>query len=102
MKNFLRLASIIFVMSLAKLSTAQTYCEYSIGFAWCGTGWEIDDITIGAFSQLNSGCNSGPYHKGTATTITVAKGTPASFTSGSEAVILACSTQVLPVLLAKI
>ena len=52
MRNYLRLLVVLLGFGMSQAANAQTYCEYSIGFAWCGTGWEIDDITIGTFNEL--------------------------------------------------
>ncbi len=67
-------------------ANAQTYCEYLFGFAWCGPGWAIDDITFGSFTESNSACNSGPYSNQTSTVITVNKGTPIPFSLGTGGV----------------
>ena len=92
MKKWITLQASLLMFSTLIFTTtvsAQTYCEYLFGFAWCSPGWEIDDITIGAFSESNSGCNnSAPYFNNTTSTIYLNKGsgTPFSLSSGGTAV----------------
>ena len=89
MKNVLRFALMAFGLSLSYSISAQNYCvPGQIGFQWCSTGVsEIDDVTIGSFSNLNTGCNPGNnlgYSDLTSFTIYAQVGTPISFTLGSS------------------
>lgn len=84
MKRFLLVALTFLGMVVSQSTQAQSYCEYNVGFAWCGTGWEIDDITIGSFSEQNSGCNNNaPYSKNLSSQVTVTKGAGTPFTLAS-------------------
>lgn len=88
MKNGLRLALLAYGLFLSFSISAQSYCvPGGIGFQWCNQGVsDIDDVTIGAFSDLNSGCNF-PNNLGyvdlTSQTMYAQMGAPTSFTLGS-------------------
>jgi len=88
MKNGLRLALLACGFFLSITISAQSYCvPGGIGFQWCNQGVsDIDDVTIGAFSDLNSGCNF-PNNLGyvdlTSQTIYAQMGAPTSYTLGS-------------------
>ncbi len=87
MKTVLRVAIFMAVLLGSQQTKAQTYCEYLFGFAWCDATWAIDDITIGSFSQQNSGCNAGgAYTNQTSITISAVKGAATPFTLGSGSV----------------
>lgn len=64
---------------------AQNYCEPApFGFQFCSTTWSIDDITIGSYSEQNSGCNSFSYWSyNSNANISLTKGSPVSFSLAS-------------------
>ena len=62
---------------------AQSYCSVSFSTG-CTYGDYIDDVTIGTFSDTNTGCSSGSYYDGTSDTIEISLADPVavSLTAG--------------------
>jgi hypothetical protein len=104
MKNGLRLALLACGFFLSITISAQSYCvPGGIGFQWCNQGVsDIDDVTIGAFSDLNSGCNF-PNNLGyvdlTSQTIYAQMGAPILQMRESKCFNLLPQVQLQPVLL---
>ena len=68
---------------LSTSSSAQTYCNPSFS-SGCTAGDYLDDVTIGSFTDLSTGCSTGSVYDGTSDTIQVNIGDPVSLslTSG--------------------
>ena len=68
---------------LSTNSSAQTYCNPSFS-SGCTAGDYLDDVTIGSFTDLSTGCSTGSVYDGTSDTIQVNIGDPVSLslTSG--------------------
>jgi hypothetical protein len=85
MRKLVRLVFALTLLVSFNNATAQNYCEPpAFGFQFCSTTWSIDDITIGSYSEQNSGCNSFSYWSYNATAnISLTKGSPVSFSLAS-------------------
>ena len=77
MKKQLLTLALVLLSAFGMTSRAQTYCSvsYSTG---CTYGDYIDDVIIGAFSDLSTGCSTGNYYDGTGDTIEISLADPVS------------------------
>jgi chitodextrinase len=87
MKSFFQILLAIASITLTHSTAAQTYCVPSqIGFNGCWTGEDINSVTIGTFSDLNTGCGNPRYQDRTSVgTIPLTVGATTTFTITSNA-----------------
>ena len=85
MKTLFKLTFALALVLGANNVQSQSYClPPPFGFQYCFTTWSIDDITIGSYSEQNSGCNSfGYYSYNSSANISLTKGAPVSFSLAS-------------------
>jgi hypothetical protein len=86
MKKILLILISLFGLTFGYKASAQTYCTPIFGFGGCWAGDDLDDVTVGTFTDLNTGCsttNSLGYDDRTNLTInlTLNTSTPITLTS---------------------
>ncbi len=84
MKNLLRLIAVLFLFIWQAPANAQSYCTTGLYTSGCTFGDDLDDVTIGSFSQTATGCSTGAYADYTSDTIAIAQTEQTAFSVTSN------------------